>query len=216
MKTQMRFQKIFMIVSLVIAALTVVYALIFCSGSIFQVTKLYDVANKADQTYEVNTGTIFNQNWVTYTAVGAGELFKAAQSVSDLLLILGIVMILVVVLNFIVASQKRRNYYVTNYVATGITVAFEIALAIVIIVVVCNCQHVFNTKCDFEQMKIVYESAYSDKFNTGKTWTFGLGYAVAAILVVDAIGFIFNLVWKILLMQGEKKLLEGGLVREVA
>lgn len=214
MKTQMRFQKIFMIVSLIIAALCVVFALIFCSGTIYNVSSLYDTVEKIEKSVTFRPDR--NSPEVTYIALGAKNLFDATQNVSDVLLVLGIIMVLCVVLNYIAATNKRRNYYITNYVAIGIVTAFELALAIVIIVLVSNSQAVLG-KCDFEQMKVVYERLNNGaELATDQNWVFGVGYALAAILIVDAIGFVLNLVWKIKLMQGEKALLNGGLVKEVA
>ncbi len=219
MKTQMKFQKIFMLVSLIIAALTVVFSLIFCSGGIFQISKLYDSSAGVERIAEIEIPgeSIWDEpEKFVYTAHGAKDFFNVTQNVSDVLLIMGIVMVLAVVLNYVMGTNKRRKYYITNYVAVGIAVAFEIALAIVIIVMVHNCQTVFSTKCDLDSMKAVYEYLYKDAWKPNNNWTFPLGYALAGILLVNAVGFVLNLIWKIKLMQGEKKLLESGLVKEVA
>ena len=68
---------------------------------------------------------------------------------------------------------------------------------------------------DFEAWK-----AYADKmdesarhFSDSQLW-FILGYVVYAIVIVAAILLILNLVWKILLMKGEKQLLNGSALKE--
>jgi hypothetical protein len=48
------------------------------------------------------------------------------------------------------------------------------------------------------------ESAYSKS-----TVMFDLGFVLYAIIIVAALALIFNLVWKILCMKSEKKLLSG-------
>ena len=201
-----------MLVSLVIAALCVVYALAFCSGMLFQTTKLFS--------YEHGESSVtVGESWkdkVTYTAEGAKGIYEASQSVSSLLLILGIVMILCVVLNYISATNRRRKYYITNYITIGVVVAYALALAIVIIVCILKCQAAIS-EAKLDLMQLVYDGTYfNDKFNANNTWTFPVGYALSGLLVLMAVGYILNLVWKIKLMQGEKKLLESGIVKEVA
>lgn len=199
MKTQMRFQKIFMLVSIIIAALCVVFALIFCSGTLFQIHQNSIIYNK-----------LRDREYVT----GAKDLFLASQGVSDTVLILGIVLIVIMALNYIMGTARRRNYYVTNYVAIGVTVAFQLVVAIVILVLVSNCQSLLNT-LDLAACEERFERYLPGTWNYSD-WTIPVGYAMSGILIVNAVGFVLNLVWKIKLMQGEKKLLESGLVKEVA
>lgn len=185
-----------MLVSLIIAALCVVYALAFCSGTIFQMQDEYNVRTEKEY------------------IDGAKQLFYTSQNVSDVLLILGIVGILVVVLNYITATHSRRNYYITNYVSIGIAVVYSIVLAIVVIYLVSDCSSIFYSidmeaaQADFETVKPGLWS-YSD-------WMFPVGYALAVLLIADAVGFALNLLWKIMLMKGEKKLLQNGAMKEVA
>lgn len=188
-----------MLVSLIIAALTAVYGLIFCNGTIFQLqnSDMYDAKTDVE------------------SLAGARDFFFATQGVSDTMLILGIVLILGVCLNYIMGSQSRRKYYVTNYVATGIIVVIQIVTAIVVIAMVVNCQGLL-AKINLEEAKSIYESIYPVGSWKYSVWTMPLGYGLAGILVLNAVGFILNLVWKIKLMQGEKRLLESGAVKEVA
>ncbi|MDE6000988.1 MAG: hypothetical protein K2G96_01500 [Clostridia bacterium] len=204
MKTQMRFQKILMLVSLIIGALSIVYALIFCSGTFNQLAQLRDYDDA--------------ERYPTNPATGVKEVFNASQSFSDLFLILGIVLILVAVLLYIAACQKRRKYYVTNYVAIGIAAVYQIVYAILLFVLLANIQTAYDA-VNFENCEYWYEYAnFANAFGklSTNTWSVSLGYALAALVLVNTALLIGNLVWKILLMQGEKKLLENGLVKEVA
>lgn len=204
MKTQMRFQKIFMLIALIIAALCVVFAFIFCSGTLFQMQNaaIFDLAANPPP----------EGDGIEYLE-GAKDLFWASQGVSNTVLVLGIVLILAVVLNYIMGSAKRRKYYVTNYVATGIAVVAFVAVAIVILVLVLNCQNILAT-IDLEQAEEIYNT-YADGWQYS-VWTFSVGYALSGVLLITALVFVLNLVWKIKLMKGEKKLLESGLAKEVA
>ena len=199
MKTQMRFQKIFMIVSLVIAALVIVYGVIFCSGTFFQIHQDMIVYNAVQDIENVS---------------GARALFYATQGVSNTLLTLGIIAVLIMALGFIMGNAKRRNYYITNYIATGLAVVFNIVVAIIIIVLLIN----VNTAIagiNWDIAAEAFNDIYPDQWHYS-TWTIPVGYVLAVILVLDACGLGLNLLWKIKLMQGEKKLLEQGLVKEVA
>ena len=187
-----------MLVSLVIAALVVVFSLIFCSGTLYQMAQpsIFDVER--------------NKEYVA----GAGDLFYASQGVSDTCLILGIVVILAVCLNYIMGTHSRRNYYITNYIAIGAVVLAQVVVAIVIIALVADCQSILNS-IDLEKAQSEYEAILPGQWKES-TWTFPVGYAMAGILIVNAVGFVLNLVWKIKLMKGEKALLSQGLVKEVA
>lgn len=202
MKTQMRFQKILMLVSLIIGALSIVYALIFCSGTFMQIAQIRD--NDSDT--------------ASPRATGAKAIYESTQAFSDLFLILGIVLVVVAVVLYIAACQKRRKYYVTNYVAIGIAVAYQLVYAILLLINLVNVQGVYDG-VDLVNCKFWYEDSFLEpsfgKWSTN-TWTISLGYAMAALVIVDMVALILNLVWKIKLMQGEKKLLQSGLVKEVA
>lgn len=195
----MRFQKIFMLVALIIAALSAVYALIFCSGTLFQIHQ---------------NSILYNTKTKIEAVEGIKDLYEASQGASNTLLILGIVMILVIALNYIMGTNSRRKYYVTNYVSIGIAIAYSLALAIAIIVMVVNCQSLVD-KIDWTLAKEEFEITTPGEWKY-TTWTLPVGYAMAVLLLLVCGGLIANLVWKIKLMQGEKKLLESGLVKEVA
>ncbi len=194
-----------MLVTLIVGALSIVYSLIFCSGTFTQIAQIrpYD-----DAGYDNN-----------HRATGANELFNTAQAFTDLFLILGVVLILTAVLLYIAACQKRRKYYVTNYVAIGIAVAYQLVFAILLIVNLLDVQSVYDSmnieNCKYWYLQNITLAKSFGEWTTN-TWTISLGYALAAIVLVNMVALILNLVWKIKLMQGEKKLLESGLVKEVA
>ena len=197
MKTQMRFQKILMTASLVIAALAVVYALIFNSGLIY------------------NVGFIGSKAQAAYP--DAYDVFTSAQGFSDTFLILGIVLILTVVFMYAKGCNSRRKYYITNYIACGIAIGFALIVAILMLVQVINVQGLL-ANMNLQQMQQVYETDLNSSFGewTESKWVFALGYVYVVLLVCDAVVIGLNLLWKIKLMQGEKALLEQGAAKEVA
>ena len=98
MTTQMRFQKTLCLLTLIMSAITIVYAFAFFTGGLATVADIYDFRNDR------------------YNAAG---VFNYGQQVNDVILILGIVLLCLVAVMYITACNKRRNYYMTNYIAIG-------------------------------------------------------------------------------------------------
>ncbi len=207
MKTQMRFQKILSFATLIIAALCFVYALAFLTGGMGNV-----------HYYMPSAGTGERQD-----LMNASNFVNASQSFVSTLVILSIVFILIVATLFITASNRRRNYYVTNYVSIVAVAAFAIAIALFIIISVSNVMNLFyndiaweagtNNGFNYADQFVKYNGEYPvDKSPAN----FILGYALGVLVILTAVVHVLNLVWKIKLMQGEKALLQRGLVKEVA
>lgn len=188
MKTQMRFQKILMLVSLVVTALTFVFGLFFLTGSLGYATK-----------------------YIGSTSIGAENFVDASQSFVKTLVNLSIVFIVIAAILFITSCHSRRNYYITNYIAIGLFVVFALFMMIYIIVNVSQTMDLFLNEINWEivpeKMAALMGRYPMDK---GDTYAFILGYVVAVIILVDAALLVLNTVWKVLLMKGEKKLLEDS------
>ena len=210
MKTQMKFQKIICLVMIIVGALALLYAFAYLTGSV------------AELSYSINKGTR-KSTFVAADGKYDALFYMEIQGFNDILMYCGIAMILLAVLLYITSCQKRRNYYVTNYIATGLCAGGNIVMAIVLMI--------YNTfwkgeflKVDFAAWYKQYEmydallaaggmnqEQYNDAVHYGEsTLWFDLGYAVFAIVIVASLLLIFNLVWKIMLMQGEKKLLANN------
>lgn len=193
----MRFQKYLMLISLIIAALSFVYSIAFCSSTIYQYNTLY---LKSTGTERVD---------------GAYAFWQTAQDFSDLFLWLSIVLILVVILNYVMATNKRRNYYITNYISIGLTIVYQVVFAVLLIALLSNAFAYFN-EIDVDAAKRYYERINGEGSFRYSTWNFTVGYVLAAVIICNAVVMGLNLLWKIKLMKGEKALLEAGLVKEVA
>jgi hypothetical protein len=240
MKTQMRFQKILALTTLIIAALTVVYALIFFSGSIAYIYNNLDVVNVT-----IPGATIVAPSTTITFDINATHFYEVAQNYNSLIFILGIVFLLFTVTLYITASNSRRNYYITNYISIIAVAAFAVIFAVIAIALLTNCLNLFVNEIDWN----VYEKKYNFDYVNGTvgTWTnangeeelmywyntagttsrpypyysdsktmFIIGYVVYAVVILDAVALVLNLIWKIKLMQGEKQLLANGLIKEVA
>ncbi len=188
MKTQMRFQKYLILAILIVAALSFVYALSFCGGTIYQYGTLYDPANDKEK------------------VEGAKALFEASQRYNDILIWLAVAFILVVVLNYVMATTRRRKYYITNYISIGLTIAYALAFAAVLAWIVMDTYSLFIV-IDKDLAAAKFLGTEGFKYST---INFILGYVVVGISALSACLMIFNLVWKIILMKGEKKLLAAA------
>lgn len=187
MKAQMRFQKILMFVSLIVAALTFVYAIFFLTGSMG-----YAIQYKGNN------------------SINAEELVKASQSFVDSLVTIAIVFILLAAALFVTSCHSRRNYYITNYIAVGLFVAFALFIIVYLIINVSSNMNMFLNDINWA---VVPEKAkaLNNMYPMSKddTYVFAVGYVLVAILFINAALLVLSTVWKVLLMKGEKKLLEG-------
>lgn len=198
MKTQMRFQKILMFVSLVVAALTFVYALYFLTGSMGNVSYYITVRGTS------STDKINGQHFL-----------DASQGYVGTAVTLSIIFIVIAVLLFVASCHKRRNYYITNYIAVGIFVGFALVMAIYLLVMVTDVMNIFYTEIDWDKLADP-EVALALHPVTKDATNFILGYILSVIVIVDAVLVILSTVWKFLLIRGEKKLLNGEPVKEAA
>lgn len=201
MKVQMRFQKILAFVSLIIGALSILLAIIFISGDLAGM--MYYANDELDE--------------------GINAFADLAQMFCDTMLVIGIVYLLCVVTLFITDTNKRRNYYITNYISTGLAAASALVAAVFGLVMVSMLLGKFNG-LDWENLTPIFEmmSTEGSELYVGAPMVhqnptmFIIGYVILLLPLLDVAALVLNLVWKIKLMKGEKELLEKGLVKEVA
>ncbi len=203
MKTQIKFQKILALVSLIIAALVFVYALIFNSGNLSDI--------------------MFYNNWesMRYEYGGSDSFCDPAQTFVSALVIMAIVYICIVAILFITASNKRRNYYITNYVAIGLNIAMSVIVAIFGIIFIAILMAKFygldwNALTSLIDALKATDGKQPYKDVSKSPAMFILGIVVFLLVLANAAAWTLNLIWKIKLMKGEKELLASGLVGEVA
>ena len=151
--------------------------------------------------------------------VNANYVVSLSQSFTTIFLALGVVFLLLVVFMYITASNKRRNYYITNYISVIATAAFAFVMFVLIIALTAYFHYCFTTEVNWEvYYEIVQDPEYElDKFvYYDSPAVLCVGYVIAVLCGAVGAGIVTNLIWKIKLMKGEKALLEGGLVKEVA
>ena len=208
MKTQMKFQKYICLVMLILGAIGLLYAFAYLSGGMAALGKTRK-NGPADGDRFVSA---FDPTGDKY----GYKLFEEIQPFNDVLMYCGIAMILLAVLLYITACNKRRNYYITNYVAIGACSLGNIVMSIVLMAMNASWKSKF-LNVDFEAWEAYYEArkkmGADVSFSKSTLW-FDLGFVVYTLIIVASILLILNLVWKILLMKGEKQLLNGEKVVE--
>ena len=204
MKTQMKFQKYICLVMLIMGALTLVYAFAYLSGGMAQL-------GQAKRAGDPGSGVQFQSAFQAVEGKNDYTLFEQIQPFNNLLMYCGIAMVLTAVLLYITACNTRRNYYISNYVAIGVCSLANIVLSVVLMA--------FNAgwKSKFLNVDFASWKAYNDymvgiggdsHYSESTLW-FDLGFVVYTLMIVASILLILNLVWKVLLMKGEKQLLSG-------
>ena len=212
MKTQMRFQKILTLVSLVTAALSFVLAVFYCSGIIYQ-SQAYTSVKNADST------TLGNN------VINADALYEYTQSANNTLVILAIVFILVITTLYITSTNKRRNYYITNYISIALVVIYSTVFAIILFSI-CSQAAVLAGQIDMAKWQELVAEFTTDRYGN-KTFvnpqnysesyiTVILGFILGVVIIVEVAAWVLNTVWKIKMMKGEKALLAGNISKEVA
>ncbi len=204
MKTQMRFQKIICLVMILAGALALVYAFAYATGSLAELSKTLN----SDRT----------SSWQAAEGKYDATFYFTIQGFNDALMYCGVAMILLAVVLYITHTQKRRNYYISNYVATGACALGNIVTSVVLMAMNAFWKSEF-LNLDFAAWdksmeyykELVEEGLMSPDvihYSESTLW-FDLGFAVYSVVIVASLLLIFNLVWKIMLMKGEKKLLNG-------
>lgn len=186
-KKQLRFQKIICLLAIITAAIWFVYSLSF-------ITTIYEMLG---------------------TAVGivpGAEIYTDMQGFNRSFTNYSLYAILLALLLMITNTHTRRRYYVTNYIATGVNVVSLIALPIYAFTNLSKFAEQYKTTVDMEMLKQWCEM-WNTKF-TESTTLLDLNVVIGVISVLIAIGLVVNLIWKISLMRGEKKLINAG--KEVA
>jgi hypothetical protein len=188
-KKQMTLQRITSFILLAAAVLVFVYSLGI-------MTNLHDTLAL------VSTYAESSRNYVK-----GATIFLEMQPFNRELTTAGIILILSAVALFVFRSNDRRRYYIANYITIGINAVANVAVSIWALI------NVFAYKAqylqiDFEKLKTVAEK-YDVLYNKSTFW-FDASIAVFGFVFLATALSIANLVFKVILMRAEKKLIEEG------
>lgn len=188
-KKQMTLQRITSYILLVAAVLVFVYSLGI-------MTDLYD------SLYLVSSYKETHRNYVEGSYV-----YRNMQPFNKQLTTAGIALIISAVALFVFRSNDRRKYYIANYITIGVNAVANVAVSIWALI------NVFEYKAqfllvDFEKLAKMAET-FKIKYTESTFW-FDASVVVFGFVFLATALSIVNLVWKIILMRAEKKLIEEG------
>ncbi len=188
---QLRFQKIICLVAIILAAIYFIY-------SLGVITDIHDALKS----------TMRDKNDFTKTKVEGSIIYYDMQPFNKDFVNYSVGLILLACLLFITNTQVRRKYYIGNYVAIGLYCSATVALTVWAHNNLAAFAEQFMTTVNFEQLK-----DYSDMWGTlylDNTNLLDLHYYIGAIALLVVAAHVFNLVWKIVLMRAENKLIKAG------
>lgn len=198
MKTQMKFQKWLSLSTIIIGAIVFIFAICFNSGNLADLM-YYESVNIRNATF------------------AADDFLAMAQSFSSLMLGLAIAYIVIGVVVYITATNSRRNYYISNKIVAIALIAYIVAVSVIGLVYIFMLVSSFYA-INWTEIYDVYEirQGIGAPEVTQSPTMFIIGIVVFIITIANALAWLYNLIWKIKLMKGEKALLEKGSVKEVA
>ena len=189
-KKQMKLQRIACFLSIAASALIFLYALGI-------MTDLYDM---------LYTMVPVPDDPSSVKVAGA-MIYYDMQGFNHTFLLASIGLILMSVLLFITNTHVRRKYYIGNYFAICANAVANVCVAKWANGQIMGFKAQYLSTVDFEQLerRLARAGTYTDStfwFDVN-TYLFGFALVVVAVLIISAI-------WKIVMMNSEKKLIEAG------
>jgi len=185
MKAQMKFQKIVCLVCLLASVLAFVYGLGICTDL---QSFLYYLSKENGK-----------------PQVAGANIYYDIQPFNRQFVNGAIVSILISVTLFITMTNKRRKYYISNFVSGIAVVVYNIYFFIKNIPTCMAFRTQYTTTVDWEKAAY-YAEIYSLTY-TDSTFWFDAIYIAFAVMMVALALLVANFIWKILLVKHENKLL---------
>lgn len=190
-KKHLKLQKIICLLCIIAAAVSFVYAL-------GMITDIYDALYSTMRDPSKPTQTRVQGSWIYYDMQPFNRQFVSASLV---LIVLGCFL-------FITNTHSRRKYYFSNYLAVGVYSVATIGVGYWAHQQIEAFAVQYMTTIDFEQLK-----AYSEMWGTpylDNTNLLDLHRWVLVLGIVSIVALIANMIWKVILMHSEKKLIKAG------
>ena len=197
-KKQMTLQRIVCLVVLIAAALVFVY-------SLGLMTDMYE--NRLGYHAERYYTNGMTEEALSKVKVSGAEIYYDMQQFNRELTVAGLVLILLAVSQYVFQNQNRRKYYIANYITVGANTIGAIYYSY------WGLSNILSYKeryvgIDWEKLKElneVYKFSYTES-----TFWFDASKVVFGFLLVATVINLLNMVWKICLMNNEKKLVQAG------
>lgn len=189
-KKQIAFQKFVCLLAIISGAAVFIYSLGI-------MTDLYDCLYS----------TMMNPNDLTQTSVTGSIVYYDMQGFNRAFLYCSIVLILINCSLMITNTHVRRKYYVGNYISIAVNLVASAALT------VWSHFEIEKYKAQFLQINFDELKAHAELWKTTyteSTFWFDLHYVIFAFVLLVSVLLIINLLWKLALMNTEKKLINKG------
>ena len=199
-KKQMLFQRIICILVLVGSSLVFFY-------SLGMLTDLYDGLRQA-----IPDATIMDSD----DPSGLGPKVAGARILYDMqgfnrqLTTGAIILVLLGVFLLITNTHTRRRYYISNYIATCLAAAGGIGYSLWAVGEILSWKATYKAWIDFEKLETLAKMFKFPFYDANHTFWFDAGVVVMIVYVVILALLVLNMIWKIVVMNAEKKLLEAG------
>ena len=141
--------------------------------------------------------------------VEGSYVYLNMQEFNQQLTAAGIALILTAVALFVFRSHERRKYYIANYITIGVNAVANLAVSVWAITNVLKYKAEFLL-VDFEKLKEIAALLPNSVQYTESTFWFDISWAVFIPVFIATALSIGNLIWKIMLMRAERKLIEEG------
>lgn len=187
----LKLQKKICLLCVIAAAVSFVYAL-------GMITDIYDALYT----------TMRNPNDLTQTKVPGSIIYYEMQSFNSQFVNISIVLILLACFLFLTNTHSRRKYYFTNYLAVGLYSVATLAVGFWAHGKIEAFAAQYMQTIDFEKLKDfseMWETPYLDNTNM-----LDLHRLVFALAIVSVVALVGNMVWKIILVRNERKLIAAG------
>ena len=128
---------------------------------------------------------------------------------------MSVVLLLCVVVIYLTQTNKRRKYYITNYIAIGLLALYTLACSITFLVIIARtfalCGQVDTAKwlelVEFEEFE---DTRLNPQHYSLSKISLILGIIVAVLMLVLIAVWVFNTLLKVKLMRGEEELLKNS------
>ncbi|MCR5761368.1 MAG: hypothetical protein K6F82_05185 [Sphaerochaetaceae bacterium] len=189
-RKQMKFQKLFCVIALVASVVVFIYSLGI-------MTDLFDCLYS----------TMMDPTDIDSTWVSGSQVYYYMQGFNRSFLSYSIVLLLLACLLFITNTDKRRRYYIANYVSVGLYSACALYI------VFWGHSQIQYYKALWKQVNFEELKDFAETFNsayTESTFWFDIHYLVFGILLVAVGLLVYNVIWKNSLMKEEAKVIAKG------
>lgn len=187
----LKIQKFICLLCIVAAAVSFVYAL-------GMITDIYDALYT----------TMRNPNDLTQTKVPGSIIYYDMQEFNGQFVNISIVLVLLACFLFLTNTHSRRKYYFSNYLAVGAYSVATLGVGFWAHKQIEAFAVQYMETIDFEKLK-----DFSEMWGTpylDNTDMLDLHRVVLGLAVVSVVALLGNMIWKLILVRGEKKLIEAG------